>query len=170
MRSAALKDWERCCAHTNSVKKYMWFAEFIEENLKQKYQSHDANLVSILSIFGSIWQPLVLAEVHWDAGWIFPFTGAADTHAPATDWQSAPADKFWPSVYLLSNDFVSQTWYMALALSPSSVTTFVFVLSSGDLTFLPSTSSVHQHIQAPLPATQLSAALPYAHPSPYSQC
>ena len=77
----------------------------------------------------------VPAEVHWD-GRSFPFTGAADTHAPAAGWQSAPADKLWPSRRFLSDDFISQTWYMALALLPSSVTTFVFFLSLGDLTYL----------------------------------
>ena len=37
----------------------------------------------------------------------FALTGAADSHTPAADWQSAPADQPWSSPYLLPDDFAS---------------------------------------------------------------
>ena len=52
------------------MKKYVWFAKFIEKKLQQKYLSHHASidpipiltLVSILLIFGSIRPPLATRE------------------------------------------------------------------------------------------------------------
>ena len=66
---------EEHCAHTNSVKKYTWYAELVEETLQEKYWFHHANinriptlsLVSIPSISGSIRPPLMLllSNIKW---------------------------------------------------------------------------------------------------------
>ena len=71
-------------------------------------------VVSVLVLF---------VEMHRVAGRVFPSPDLlthtnthanthTHTHTPEADWESAPAEKLWPPLYLLPEDFLSTEWYV----------------------------------------------------------